>query len=428
MAGGFQSGLGAGLQDFIRTFTQLKQFDQEKQRQAMLDAQNTESHQANLASTRMQQEKMQREVEDAPRKLALDKVASIRELLGDEGLFNSPDALAQMKTAGVDVPTKQIPLPSAPITQGLQKGPLSTVPEMASKMGVAPDTGAVLPAQVRAKASERAAAQAKADAVAEFLKGAGGPMPDNPTPRDRGIADLSGLNPNQMWGAPRRSAQEIKDETSARREAEFPFQKLLLETAAANRAPANPAPTFMFDPITNQPRAFQVAGGQATEVKFPPNLTKTAPPRMSPAVAEKIAGSESALRILDKLGKLLPTVQHQMGPAAGRFANLKQTTPGVGVDKNWAAFTSETATLRNAVVKAITGAQMSEPEAKRILKQVPQETDKPEVWLENVKASKDNIIFMTKRIKTLYGVNEGTPGVAAPGAPKTVGRFEIIEK
>jgi len=154
-----------------------------------------------------------------------------------------------------------------------------------------------------------------------------------------------------------------------------------------------------------------VPRSQAGGMQAPP---KTAP-RMQAGAAQLIAGADASLHQLDKLEQMLPKVQGSVGPLAGRASEMRQKIPGLSTDSQMAAFLAETATLKNATVKAITGAQMSEPEAKRIMAQVPTETDKPEVWVQKAKATRDNLTFMRDKMRQLYGQSDEGATPAAGG-------------
>lgn len=80
-----------------------------------------------------------------------------------------------------------------------------------------------------------------------------------------------------------------------------------------------------------------------------------------------------------------------VGPAAGRYNSMKQQIPGVAVDEGFANFSAASVAFRNQVIKAITGAQMSEVEARRIREQIPELTDKPEVWMAKYTQSLKNL-------------------------------------
>lgn len=119
------------------------------------------------------------------------------------------------------------------------------------------------------------------------------------------------------------------------------------------------------------------------------------------SIVDRVAGSEAALDILTNLRKQFRS--DYVGPASGRVNLLMQKIPGLSTDPDFARFGADTSTLRNAVVKAITGAQMSEPEAKRIMGQIPVETDKPEVWQAKADATEVNIRNMVNKIAQLTG-------------------------
>lgn len=123
--------------------------------------------------------------------------------------------------------------------------------------------------------------------------------------------------------------------------------------------------------------------------------------KLAAAAIEKIAGIDQSLSIANNLEKLVS--DDWLGPAAGRYAKAKIATPGVPVPGDLARFAADSATLKNSVIKAITGAQMSEPEAKRIGEQIPDFTDKPNVWREKLAATRDNLKVLKKRTIELSG-------------------------
>ena len=127
------------------------------------------------------------------------------------------------------------------------------------------------------------------------------------------------------------------------------------------------------------------------------------PSRQLGRTHEMIAGADASIHSLGKLETLLPSVESRLGPLMGRLSAYGLKTPGVSADPNFATFNAETATLRNATIKAITGAQMSEPEAQRIREQIPDVSDKPEVWRAKATATRDNLSFLRQRLVALSG-------------------------
>ena len=126
-------------------------------------------------------------------------------------------------------------------------------------------------------------------------------------------------------------------------------------------------------------------------------------PDLSAAALDRVAGADASLNTLKALEDALPTVERALGPLGGRMAGAQLVIPGLPVDKDFARFDANTATLKNSIVKAITGAQMSEPEAKRIMSQVPLITDKPDRWREKAAATRTNLSFLRNRVMQLSG-------------------------
>jgi hypothetical protein len=99
---------------------------------------------------------------------------------------------------------------------------------------------------------------------------------------------------------------------------------------------------------------------------------------MPAGIIQQLAGGETAL---DSLNKIKANYRDEyVGPAAGRWNSFLQQVPLIPADKGFAGFDADTQAVTNATIKAVTGAQMSEPEAQRIKGQIPLTTDKPEVW------------------------------------------------
>ena len=119
------------------------------------------------------------------------------------------------------------------------------------------------------------------------------------------------------------------------------------------------------------------------------------------SLMERTASSASSLDLLGELEKSFK--DEYVGPAAGRFNTLLQHVPLIPTDKGFAEFQSKNAALKNAIIKAITGAQMSEPEAKRIMEQIPTLTDKPDVWHARAASTREQLMQLLDRIQQTTG-------------------------
>lgn len=148
--------------------------------------------------------------------------------------------------------------------------------------------------------------------------------------------------------------------------------------------------------------------------------------KLPAGVAQQVAGVEQSVSVLNDLRKTKK--DEWLGPLWGRKAELELKIPGVAIPKDLARFAAQTATLKNSVIKAITGAQMSEPEAKRIANQIPQFTDKPEVWDEKALATDENMRLLRKRLIELSGGTAGELPSNATAAPIKVGKYTVTVK
>lgn len=198
--------------------------------------------------------------------------------------------------------------------------------------------------------------------------------------------------------------------------------KLAEETAAANQAMAGRRQE------TNEEREARLASyGPPTIVIGNPNipggsqviprgqLPEGGAPGVPPAqTREQALGNEVGLDQLDRLEEMFTSgAKDVIGPAEGRLRGIGQQIPGVPVNKVYSDFEAATAAFKNAVIKAITGAQMSEPEARRITEQIPLLTDKPEVWTSKAQQTRKNLMDLHNRLQSTRQPGAGT---ATPGA------------
>ncbi len=118
---------------------------------------------------------------------------------------------------------------------------------------------------------------------------------------------------------------------------------------------------------------------------------------MPASAAERtaIAGGRASLDALDNLKTLFDSPRTSTGPIVGRTSPILGLV-GMTTDEQ-EAFMAATSAFRNHVIKEITGAQMSEPEAKRIMKQIPEETDPPTRWKAKYEQTKRNLESIQKR-------------------------------
>ncbi len=122
--------------------------------------------------------------------------------------------------------------------------------------------------------------------------------------------------------------------------------------------------------------------------------------------------------MISDIDRMMPTMKGFIGPIDGRMAGARIMT-GKGVTPQLAEFDAQLTGLKNAVIKATTGAAMSEPEAKRIMGQLPDLTQPETVFKARLDTTKRNLEMLKKRTLELSGgTAEPTPSTVKP-----VGRF-----
>ena len=123
--------------------------------------------------------------------------------------------------------------------------------------------------------------------------------------------------------------------------------------------------------------------------------------------------SEEALKNIQGLYK-----PEYVGPMAGRMGSFENYT-GIGITPERAQFTSAVAALKNQVIHDITGAQMSQAEASRILASVPDVTNPPDVFQARMAETLKN----RERIRAAMGAPPaaGTAPGTKPAAADPLG-------
>lgn len=147
------------------------------------------------------------------------------------------------------------------------------------------------------------------------------------------------------------------------------------------------------DPNTNLPIEYNdqtrqyTSGGQVYNGIIFPKL-ENAPASVAKSVTDYKTAKDQLVMITDAYKDKLT------GPIAGRYKTMEAWIGSN--DPDAARFMSYVQTFQNYLIKAITGAQMSEPEAKRILGQMPQFKDNPAAFIAKLQASAENIDLSMK--------------------------------
>jgi len=119
----------------------------------------------------------------------------------------------------------------------------------------------------------------------------------------------------------------------------------------------------------------------------------TEPP--SPSERTAIAQTQASIDALNNLKQLFDSSRTKTGPITGRISPLAGL---IGMTtKEQESFMAATSAFKNAIIKEITGAQLSQEEAERIMKQIPDITDPEPRWLAKWEESKKNLESLQKR-------------------------------
>lgn len=145
--------------------------------------------------------------------------------------------------------------------------------------------------------------------------------------------------------------------------------------------------------------------------------------KLSATSIQKVAAVDQARGILSSIEKLLPNMADAIGPIDQYLTKAKIAT-GKGATTDLATFDAQIQSLHNNVIQATTGAQMSEPEAKRILNQVPNLGNSPTVFKARMATTRNNLETLKRRIIELSSGN--VEGSAPSGA--TVGGYVVEEE
>jgi hypothetical protein len=152
-----------------------------------------------------------------------------------------------------------------------------------------------------------------------------------------------------------------------------------------------------------------VSGVETIQFMTPAEAQKLGAFQAPPTAGQKktIAEAQAAEEALKNIQSLYKP--EYVGPLAGRMGSFENYT-GIGVTPERAQFTSAVAALKNQVIHDITGAQMSQAEASRILAAVPDVTNPPEVFQARMAETLKN----RERIRQAMGGHGTAPAVASP--------------
>lgn len=145
-------------------------------RQRTLDNQQTETHKAQLTNERLQQQLLMDKINELPQQHAEGDVKRYTEQYGDDR-FNIPGFLDASQKSGLTIPTmseQALMQPRLQQIEGGSGGPVESGDQVANRMGVAPNTRAILPSGVKLQKKIDEQKGQQADAITSFMQAMGG--------------------------------------------------------------------------------------------------------------------------------------------------------------------------------------------------------------------------------------------------------------
>jgi len=171
----------------------------------------------------------------------------------------------------------------------------------------------------------------------------------------------------------------------------------------------------------------QAAAREKYEDKPVPDSNKA--PTIGVAAADKVAAATTSLDVLDRLQSLYS--DDKVGPIAGRYNTMERGAPSVlgavmpDAPEGFEEFAAESATLKNQIIQAVTGAAVSAQEQTRILQQIPQVQDTPANWKAKAAATRRNLEALRSNIVAgPQGAMEPRGATVPATAPK---KFTILK-
>lgn len=147
--------------------------------------------------------------------------------------------------------------------------------------------------------------------------------------------------------------------------------------------------------------------------------------KLGETAQKDIVNTESLLNDIGELEKVYNPAW--VGPLKGRYNTMALALVGEGDSQGLSDMSQILATLNNTIINLRTGAQMSEPEAQRIMKEVPNMNLPPDVFVARLNGVKRKMSdFLQRRADIGYG-RRTAGGADAPkagaGGKKAVGRY-----
>lgn len=185
--------------------------------------------------------------------------------------------------------------------------------------------------------------------------------------------------------------------------ARMPGTRQFISTSGDPIDPKDVKLTQLFKQERSLAEAQRAEQGVASRFSQRFGLKKKETEQLSNTQIEDLGALNDTKAAIDRIGLLL--TKADIGPVSSRVQSLKQV---VGTaDPNFTQLKSESTSALNNYIKAMTGAQMSEPEAKRLAIVVPSINDNKKTFKDKLKAFRRIVLSREKEIAR--AISSGQP-------------------
>ena len=388
--GDFANTLGQGVQ---MHFQEKERLAKEFQRQETKQLDESQAAERNLLFNAT--------LEDNP-KLFDDPTAAVRTLTGIG--YSPQDAMAMAKTGSSMVKITsdesfQDPTKAMPYVSQMTQGYLEASPELQLQMRPVIEQ---LAQRMNWDPEENLGGLATEDFNKVMGHYTTAPKEKAPEPivRDLG-GTVAGMDPrtgDQLWSQPKTLAPQAPKPP----EAPDDSGRFLAEAWAEGRA----------FPSTQKATTAALAYMEENPKQFP-----NKPRKLGVTQQQEVTRATDTIATIEDVRKAWEAVKDKVGPVSYRFNEFTRKMPGFDADPDFITFNTMLRGMGNLEIKRITGAQMSEPEAGRLLKGMATGTMKPADFEAALSVMERNA--RRNRDVLLYGKVVAAPPAPPGAAPPT---------
>lgn len=188
------------------------------------------------------------------------------------------------------------------------------------------------------------------------------------------------------------SGFDYKPVSSYAQEAKDSYQQLLKEYQALNKSKDGMTP-YQKKSLALQEKRLNLQKGKEGRLSKKTDKAIEKQEELSDKEVKDISAFDDGMRIVDNIDNLLKDtdIEKDLGPYASRFEEASRLVPGLERDEDFVKMQQLIGIQLADYVKSISGAQVSEEEAQRLLKNIPNMSDKPKSFKAKLGQFRDKL-------------------------------------